>query len=408
MTCVNKGIYAGSRCFGTVFSTMRSGRNRSMSVAVSHAIVPVLEFGRFMNAVCSSSVLAILASAFAVIGGAASAQAPSFSCNQVETGSIEEMICKDGALSSLDRKLADVYAQASRKATNAHPPTLQAEQRGWIKGRDECWKSDDKRACVQGAYEHRIAELQARYRLVPGIGPITFICDGDPRNEVSPHSSDRSGDDDRGARRQRFADVCSALGKRRPLSGTQRKLLGASGRSACDMGLRRAGDALQEEPLISGRQPHRRAQAPERALAQHDVTAMRTGDIAGDGKAEARAALVLVAGLVEAHERLEDLFAHVGGNARPVVVHMQDEPARFVIGGDLDPVAVPRGVADEVEQQAAERVGAHRDDRVADDVELRHVALPLGVRLHLLEELAQIRRHRLLAGIAASPRAKAR
>ena len=139
-----------------------------------------------MNAVRSSSVLAplVLASAFAVIGAAASAQTPSFSCNQVETDSIEEMICKDGALSSLDRKLADVYAQASRKATNEHPPVLQAEQRGWIKGRDECWKSDDKRACVQGAYEHRIAELQARYRLVPGIGPVTFICDGDPRNEV--------------------------------------------------------------------------------------------------------------------------------------------------------------------------------------------------------------------------------
>ncbi len=104
-----------------------------------------------MNAVRSSSVLVPLVLASAFIGGEASAQTPSFSCNQVETGSIEEMICKDGALSSLDRKLADVYAQASRKATNEHPPMLQAEQRGWIKGRDECWKSDDKRACVQGA-----------------------------------------------------------------------------------------------------------------------------------------------------------------------------------------------------------------------------------------------------------------
>ena len=137
-----------------------------------------------MNAVRSSSVLAPLVLASAFIGGEALAQTPSFSCTKVETGSIEEMICKDGALSSLDRKLADVYAQASRKATNEHPTVLQAEQRGWIKGRDECWKSDDKRACVQGAYEHRIAELQARYRLVPGIGPVTFICDGDPRNEV--------------------------------------------------------------------------------------------------------------------------------------------------------------------------------------------------------------------------------
>ncbi|WP_201838880.1 MliC family protein [Microvirga zambiensis] len=137
-----------------------------------------------MNAVCKPSALAIIAPIFAVIGGAASAQSPSFSCDQVAPGGIEEMICKDSELSSLDRKLSDVYAQAARKATNEHPPVLQAEQRGWIKGRDECWKSNDKRSCVQGEYERRIAELQARYRLVPGIGPVTFICDGDPRNEV--------------------------------------------------------------------------------------------------------------------------------------------------------------------------------------------------------------------------------
>jgi len=30
----------------------------------------------------------------------------------------------------------------------------------------------------------RIAELQARYRLVPQQGPVTYQCDGDPRNEV--------------------------------------------------------------------------------------------------------------------------------------------------------------------------------------------------------------------------------
>ena len=116
--------------------------------------------------------------------GAALAQGPSFPCGKVEAGSIAEMVCTDGALSALDRKLADVYALAARKAENEHPPVLRAEQRGWIKGRDDCWKSDDKRACVEGEYQRRIAELQARYRLVPSIGPVTFACDGDPRNEV--------------------------------------------------------------------------------------------------------------------------------------------------------------------------------------------------------------------------------
>jgi uncharacterized protein len=99
-------------------------------------------------------------------------------------GSIEKLICEDAALSGLDRQLSDVYAAAARKATNEHPPVLKAEQRGWIKGRDECWKSDDRRQCVEDAYRRRIAELQARYRLVPGTDPFTYVCDGDPVNEV--------------------------------------------------------------------------------------------------------------------------------------------------------------------------------------------------------------------------------
>jgi len=114
----------------------------------------------------------------------AMAAGPSFPCDKVETGSIEEMICRDDALAALDVKLADVYAAAANKAVNEHPPVLKAEQRGWIKGRDECWKSDDKRACVATEYQRRIAELQAQYRLVAAKGPVFYACDGNPANEV--------------------------------------------------------------------------------------------------------------------------------------------------------------------------------------------------------------------------------
>lgn len=117
-------------------------------------------------------------------GAATAAQGPSYACDKVEPGSIEAMICHDRELSTLDRKLSGVYRAASRKATNEHPPVLKAEQRGWIKGRNECWKSEDTRGCVLDEYLRRIAELQARYRLVPGKGPFSFICDGNPANEV--------------------------------------------------------------------------------------------------------------------------------------------------------------------------------------------------------------------------------
>lgn len=115
---------------------------------------------------------------------AAKAAGPSFACDQVETGSIEAMICGDAELSALDRKLSGVYAAASRKAINEHPPQLKAEQTGWIKGRNDCWKSSDRHGCVRDEYRRRIAELQARYRLVPGKGPVRFLCDGSPVNEV--------------------------------------------------------------------------------------------------------------------------------------------------------------------------------------------------------------------------------
>lgn len=115
---------------------------------------------------------------------AAPAKGPSFDCRKVAPSSIEATICADGDLSALDRKLASVYAAATRKAANERPPRLRAEQSGWIKGRNDCWKSDDKRACVRLEYVRRIAELQARYRLVPSTGPVAFGCEGSPANEI--------------------------------------------------------------------------------------------------------------------------------------------------------------------------------------------------------------------------------
>ena len=112
------------------------------------------------------------------------APGPSYACGKVKAGSIEATICQDPGLSALDRKFSEVYGAASKKATNEHLSLLKAEQRGWIKGRNECWKSNDKRSCVRNEYQLRIAELQARYRLVPGNGPVRFMCEDNPANEV--------------------------------------------------------------------------------------------------------------------------------------------------------------------------------------------------------------------------------
>lgn len=102
---------------------------------------------------------------------------PAYDCG-VARGIIEVLICQDPALSALDRKMADVYAAAERKASNEFPMTLKPEQRGWVKGRNECWKSDDRSACVSESYRLRIAELQARYRLIEPLATTTYLCPG--------------------------------------------------------------------------------------------------------------------------------------------------------------------------------------------------------------------------------------
>lgn len=131
-----------------------------------------------------SQVMGLLTFGPVMILGVTSVSAQSFDCGKVETGSIEELVCQDAELSALDEKIAEVYEAALKKASNEHPPVLKAEQRGWIKGRNDCWKNDDKRQCVEEAYRLRIAELEAQYRLVPFTGPVFYVCDDQPVNEV--------------------------------------------------------------------------------------------------------------------------------------------------------------------------------------------------------------------------------
>ncbi|MCE9679948.1 MliC family protein [Shewanella sp. AS1] len=109
---------------------------------------------------------------------------PSFDCAAPELSSVETLICQQTELAVLDNQLAQVYARAQAKAENQQPPLLEAEQRGWIKGRNECWKSADQRLCVKESYQNRIITLQAKYRLVDYSQPVYFACDGNPAKEV--------------------------------------------------------------------------------------------------------------------------------------------------------------------------------------------------------------------------------
>lgn len=146
-------------------------------------------------------VASALVAVAAWVGSAAGAvevqaQGPAFDCSRA-TGEVEKLICADRGLSALDRKLDATYKAALATAKDDVPNYLRTEQRGWIKGRDECWKAKgagdpvylteswvatDVRGCVEGQYLMRIAELQVQLRLLQPLAPVVFVCNSQPSN----------------------------------------------------------------------------------------------------------------------------------------------------------------------------------------------------------------------------------
>jgi uncharacterized protein len=134
---------------------------------------------RIMLTVVSVAVLTLATDA----GRAAS---PSFDCAKARSIA-EKLVCGDGQLAALDRELARLFALArdDRSVTPARHKELVAFQRGWIKGRDECWKSDDLRGCAVDSYVIRIHELRRDYAAARtqdargvSIGPLVARCSG--------------------------------------------------------------------------------------------------------------------------------------------------------------------------------------------------------------------------------------
>lgn len=129
------------------------------------------------------------------LSGPAFAEGPTFNCAKVQ-GEVEKLICNDPALAAFDRKLDAVYKAALAKASGKLAAQLRAEQRGWVKGRNDCWKAngqqtwitatwtvDTVRACVDAQYRLRTSELQAVWRLV-APQTVSHACQGNPANEV--------------------------------------------------------------------------------------------------------------------------------------------------------------------------------------------------------------------------------
>ena len=126
---------------------------------------------------------------------AAAAQGPAFDCSKAR-GEAEALICSDASLAALDRQLDAVYQAAAAKASGKPATQLRSEQRGWVKGRNDCWKArgqptwitatwtvDTVKGCVDAQTRLRTSELQAVWQLLPPT-TVSYACQNEPANEV--------------------------------------------------------------------------------------------------------------------------------------------------------------------------------------------------------------------------------
>ena len=112
---------------------------------------------------------------------------PSYDCTKA-SGSAEEDICNDPILAGLDLELARLYGLAANgpNMTSERLSQLKATQRGWIKGRDACWKDrGGLTSCIADSYAMRIDQLRtefldARREDQDGLslGPFAYDCPG--------------------------------------------------------------------------------------------------------------------------------------------------------------------------------------------------------------------------------------
>ncbi|WP_210529904.1 lysozyme inhibitor LprI family protein [Rubellimicrobium arenae] len=128
--------------------------------------------------------LALLA---AGAGPALAQDGPSFDCAKASTWG-ERLVCSDPELARLDRNLQARF-EAALAAAQAQTPAalldLRATQRGWIKGRDDCWKGLYPNECVRANYLHREAQLVAGWSLEAPSWVTTYRCGSTAEIRVS-------------------------------------------------------------------------------------------------------------------------------------------------------------------------------------------------------------------------------
>jgi len=140
-----------------------------------------------MKSIYSLVLLVTLAALLTPFSLHAATSSPSFDCSKTN-GESEQLVCNDKQLATLDRELARLYTLAVNNPALSKNELkyLKAFQRGWIKGRNEVWKVEEKKGYVRELYLIRISEILQQH---PGTqsststeisnGPVFYDCSGE-------------------------------------------------------------------------------------------------------------------------------------------------------------------------------------------------------------------------------------
>jgi len=109
----------------------------------------------------------VLLAIVSITTGSASA-APSFNCKKA-TALVEKQICGNPEFEPLDRDIASLYTRSLAVLAKGDADALRAEQRAWVKERDECEDMihgdppivADVLMCMRKTMDERKARLQA-------------------------------------------------------------------------------------------------------------------------------------------------------------------------------------------------------------------------------------------------------
>ncbi|MCK7534414.1 MAG: lysozyme inhibitor LprI family protein [Marinilabiliales bacterium] len=218
---------------GTCWTSRCPGRHHGPTIGVRRGSTVTVRSQRSMNS--KLPCLGALIVGAAGLPAVAWAEGPAFSCAKAQ-GEVETLICSDASLAALDRKLDGVYKAASAKAKGTLATRLREEQRGWIKGRNDCWKAKDAETWITATWTVRHGEGLRRCAVpaahVGAAGGLAAAAaeDGRLRLPEQPRQRgrgellrDRPADDPTGARRPHRDTVARRRRGCRPVRGPERQ-----------------------------------------------------------------------------------------------------------------------------------------------------------------------------------------